>query len=426
MRATPTRALCRAIAETFPDRPVRLEFWDGSRLEPTRPGPTLHVRSPAVLADLVRAPGQLGLVRAYVRGDLGISDLDAVVEVAGSWQAPRLGAFTRVKLLAAAARAAGARRPPPPPEAELRPKGRVHGRVRDARAVRHHYELPPELFALFLDASMTYSCALFAHADMTLEEAQHAKLELVCRKLELHSGCEVLDVGCGWGSFALHAAREHGAHVLGITLSESQARHARELARAERLDGLTEFRVLDYRELGHRRFDAISSIGMVEHVGHRNLATYARCLAQALRPGGRLLNHGIAWARPGRYAIGAFNQRYVFPDGDLPHLHEMLAALEEAGLEPLQVESLRHDYAETMRHWTERLDERLDEAIALVGEERVRVWRLYLRASRYGFVIGNCSVFQTLATAGRARGLSPWESRPESSGRPLQLSGGQS
>jgi cyclopropane-fatty-acyl-phospholipid synthase len=416
---TRTDALRRAILGELPDRPVTIAFWDGTSVPSTRPGPTLSVRSPAALVDLMRAPGQLGLVRPYVRGDLEVDDLDAIVELASGWGAPQLGRRARVRLLAAAARAVGFRRPPAPPSVELRPRGRLHGRLRDARAVRHHYELPPEFFALFLDESLTYSCALFSRGAQTLEEAQQAKLELVCRKLELRPGARVLDIGCGWGSFALHAARHHGARVVGITLSESQARTARERAAAAGLADRAEFQVLDYRELRDQQFDAVCSIGMVEHVGLDNLPVYAERIAAVLRPGGRALNHGIAWNRPSRYSVGAFNQRYVFPDGDLPHLSDALAALGGAGLEPLHVEGLREDYAETMRHWIERFDAHLDDVVALVGEERTRVWRLYLRASRAGFTSGNCSVFQILASRDRTLPARPQPALPEAAAADL-------
>jgi len=177
---------------------------------------------------------------------------------------------------------------------------------------------------------------------------------------------------------------------------------------------------MDYRELGDEQFDAVCGIGMVEHVGLDNLPTYAERIAGVLRPGGLLLNHGIAWNRPGRFRIGAFHHRYVFPDGDLPHLSQVTGALGDAGLEPLHIEGLRHDYAETMRHWTERLDAQLDEVIELVGEERTRVWRLYLRASRYGFTSGNCSIFQILATRDRTLPARPQPALPEAAAANLR------
>jgi cyclopropane-fatty-acyl-phospholipid synthase len=246
---------------------------------------------------------------------------------------------------------------------------------------------------------MTYSCALFEEGVETLEDAQRAKLELICSKLELRPGTRMLDVGSGWGSLAIHAAREHGASVLGITLSEPQARLATERAREAGAGERVEFRVLDYRDLAGERFGAIASIGMVEHVGEARIDEYARRLAALLEPGGRVLNHGITRIPPaehGTYHGGRFLQRYVFPDGELLNLSRMLAAFERAGFEPLHVESLHTDYAETLRHWTQRLEARLDEAERLAGPERVRVWRLYLRAARNAFETGQNAVYQLL------------------------------
>ena len=261
--------------------------------------------------------------------------------------------------------------------------------------MRHHYDVSNEFFALFLDESMTYSCALFSRGAETLEEAQFAKLEAICTKLGLKAGMRVLDVGCGWGSFALHAAREHGVDVVGITLSEPQAAGARERVAAAGLSDRVEIRIADYRELTGERFDAIASIGMVEHVGATNIDLYARCLADLLRPGGRLLNHGIARLRHSDPEAGPFSERYVFPDAAPLHLSRVVAAIERAGVEPLHVEGLRRDYERTLDHWIANLDSNLAEATRLAGAERVRVWRLYLRAARNGFRIGFTSIYHS-------------------------------
>jgi cyclopropane-fatty-acyl-phospholipid synthase len=400
MPASSTRALCREIARALPDRPFSIEFWDGGRVPSTAEGgPTLRFRSPRAIAQILRSPGQLGLGRAYVLGDIETDDLDAIVGLIGRWEPPRMGLATRIRLLAAALRATGLTRPPPPPAAELRPRGRLHTRRRDARAVRHHYDVSNDFFALFLDESMTYSCALFEDGIETLEDAQRAKLELICRKLELRPGQRLLDVGCGWGSLAIHAALDHGVSALGITLSEPQASLATQRARDAGLDDRVEFRVMDYRELGAERFDAVASIGMVEHVGEGQIDHYARLLTAVLAPGGRILNHGIARVPPAprrTHPGGEFSRRYVFPDGELLNLSRMLDALERAGLETLHVEDLHTDYAETLRHWTARFDARLADAERLGGEERTRVWRLYLRAARNGFETGQSSVYQVL------------------------------
>ena len=285
-------------------------------------------------------------------------------------------------------------RPPPIPASELRPQGRRHSPERDRRSVRHHYDVSNEFFAMFLDESMTYSCAFFSRDGSSLEAAQRAKLELVCTKLALQKGERVLDVGCGWGSFAIHAAREHGVSVTGITLSEPQAELARERAAAAGVDDLVDIRVMDYRELAGEPYDAIASIGMVEHVGANRIDEYARTLARLLRPGGRLLNHGIARLRLGEPEAGPFSERYVFPDAAPLHLSRIQAAIEGAGLETHHVEGFREDYAETLRHWMRRLEDRIEEAEALVGAERIRVWRVYVRAARRGFETGFTSVYQ--------------------------------
>jgi cyclopropane-fatty-acyl-phospholipid synthase len=373
-------------------------FWDGTRLPATNGGgPEFRVSSPDALAHALRAPGQLGLGRAYVSGALDVDDVDAVLEVLDSWQPPPLDGRARARLALAAARAMGVRRPPRVPAAELRPRGRRHSRERDARAVRHHYDVSNEFFELFLGEAMTYSCAIFSRGAKTLEEAQEAKLELVCAKLGLEAGERLLDVGCGWGSFAIHAASRHGARVLGITLSEPQAELARRRVAERGLDGQVEIRVADYRELDAEPFDAIASIGMVEHVGARQIDVYAERLARLLKPGGRLLNHGIARLRHGDPEAGAFSERYVFPDAAPLHLSRIVFALERAGFVTDHVEGFAPDYAETLRHWARRLDDNLDRALSLAGPERVRVWRLYLRAARRGFESGFTSVYQVRA-----------------------------
>jgi cyclopropane-fatty-acyl-phospholipid synthase len=295
-------------------------------------------------------------------------------------------------------RAAGITKPPPPPSVEVRLRGQRHTRRRDAAAVRAHYDVGNDFYKLFLDESMTYSCAIFSRGAKTLEEAQETKLDLVCTKLGIQPGQRVLDVGCGWGSFTRHAAGRYGAQVVGITLSEPQAALARQLAADAGLADEIDIRVMDYRELAGERFDAVASIGMVEHVGEVNIDLYARQLADMLKPGGKLLNHGIARMKLGDPEGGPFSERYVFPDGAPLHLSRIQLALERAGLETHTVEGFREDYAETLRHWARRLDANLDEANRLAGEERVRVWRLYLRAARNGFETRFTSIFQVLCS----------------------------
>ncbi|HVC08034.1 MAG TPA: cyclopropane-fatty-acyl-phospholipid synthase family protein [Solirubrobacterales bacterium] len=394
-----TVPLRREIERRIPERPFAVEFWDGTRLPASAgDGPTFYVRSPRAAAHLLRAPGQLGIGRAYVSGEIEVDDIDAVIRLLDSWRPPALERDDKRALLLGAMRAAGLTLPPRRPASELRPSGRRHSRERDARAVRHHYDVSNEFFSLFLDASMTYSCAVFSRGAETLEAAQEEKLEMVCRKLALEEGDRVLDVGCGWGSFPLWAATRHGARVVGITLSPPQAEMARQRAQEAGVGDRVEIRVMDYRDLAGERFDAIASIGMVEHVGEEQIDVYARTLAGLLGPGGRLLNHGIARLRHTDPDAGPFSERYVFPDADPLHLSRVLAALERAGFLTRHVEEFGDDYATTLGHWASRLDRNLDRAVQLAGEERVRVWRLYLRMARNGFESGFLSIYQARCT----------------------------
>ena len=248
---------------------------------------------------------------------------------------------------------------------------------------------------------MTYSCAIWSRGAQTLEEAQFTKLELVCTKLGLQPGMRVLDVGCGWGAFAIHAAREHGVHVTGITLSEPQAQLARERAAAAGLADQVDIRVMDYRQITGETFDAIASIGMVEHVGSVNVDLYMAKLASLLKPGGTLLNHGIARLRVGDAEAGPFSERYVWPDAAPLHVSRIQTAIERAGLHTRHVEDFPDDYARTLLEWQHRFEANLDRARELGGDERVRVWRIYLRVSRQGFESGFLSVYQVRAERAR-------------------------
>lgn len=389
--------LCREIEARLPDRPFAVEFWDGSKLPATSEGgPTFHVRSPRAAAHVLLAPGQLGLGRAYVSGELEVDDMDATIELLNEWQPPALDAADKRALLMGAVRAAGLTRPPRRPAAELRPSGRRHSKERDARAVRHHYDVSNDFFELFLGPSMVYSCAIWREGAKTLEEAQEEKLATVARKLELKPGDRVLDVGCGWGAFPLWAATKHGCDVVGITLSPPQAERARQRAEEAGVADRVDVRVMDYRDIVKtgEKFDAIASIGMVEHVGSANIDLYARTLATVLEPGGRLLNHGIARLRHTDAEAGPFSERYVFPDGAPLHLSRTLLALERAGFVTHHVEGFAPDYAETLKHWYTNIDENIERATELAGEERIRVWRLYLRAARNGFRSGFIGIYQ--------------------------------
>jgi cyclopropane-fatty-acyl-phospholipid synthase len=394
MALSSTEALRQELQAALPERPFAVRFWDGTGIPATAPGgPTFSFRSPRGLAHLVRAPGELGLGRAYVAGLLDVDDLDAAVRLVDAWRPPPVPVRRRARLGLAMLRACGLVVPPRAPKAELRLRGRRHTLVRDARAVRHHYDVGNDFFALFLDGSMTYSCGVFSRGARTLEEAQESKLEIVCGKLGLRAGERVLDVGCGWGSFALHAAGRHGARVLGITLSEPQAALGRRRAKEAGLADRVEIRVADYRELREPPFDAIASIGMVEHVGEEQIDVYARKLAGLLRPGGRLLNHGIAKLRHEDEGDEPFSERYVFPDAVPLQVSRVLLALERADLVTDHIERF-DDYDETLAHWVRRFEERFDDAVRIAGPERARVWRLFLHASRVGFRAGYESLYQ--------------------------------
>ena len=391
--------LCRELARVFPQRPFALELWDGTTLAATEPGsPTFYVRRPSAIAHALRAPGAFGLGRAYVEGSLDCDDLDAAFVVVDDWRPPALTAADKARLLGALALAAAPAGIPRRPRSELILKGERHSPLRDAAAVRYHYDVGNEFFALFLDESMTYSCAVFSRGAKTLEEAQLAKLELIARKLELEPGQRLLDVGCGWGSFAIHAAREHGVSVTGITLSPAQAELARERVAAAGLRDRVEIRIADYRELADEPFDAIASVGMAEHVGVEQIDVYARTLYRMVKPGGVVLNHAISLMRPEEDpAADKFTMRYVFPDGHPLLLSRTQLAFERARFYTEHVEGFMQDYADTLRCWHDSLDEHLDEAERLAGIERLRVWRLYLRAARHGFDVGYTAVYQIKA-----------------------------
>ncbi|HEV7584765.1 MAG TPA: cyclopropane-fatty-acyl-phospholipid synthase family protein [Solirubrobacteraceae bacterium] len=388
--------LGRELARVFESRPFHVRFWDGGSVAATESGsPIFFARRPSALAHFLRAPSSLGLGRAYVDGSLAVDDLDAAFVVVDEWEPPSLSRADRVRLGLALAVAAIPGGVPRRPALELILRGGLHSIERDAAAVRYHYDVGNDFFALFLDESMTYSCAVFSPGAATLEEAQQAKLELVARKLELEPGMRVLDVGCGWGSFAIHAARDHGVRVTGVTLSPPQAELARRKAAEAGVAEQVEILVADYRQLPRSSFDAVASIGMAEHVGVSQIDLYASTLFALLRPGGRLLNHAIAALDPDHEPHeDIFSTRYVFPDGEPLPLSRIELALERAGFETQHVEGFREDYAVTLRHWSERLDERLEEAEALAGAERTRVWRLYLRAARHGFETGHTAVYQ--------------------------------
>jgi cyclopropane-fatty-acyl-phospholipid synthase len=391
--------LCRELKRVLPSRPFAVEFWDGGKVPATEPNsPTFFVRRPSAIAHALRAPGPLGLGRAYVEGSLEVDELDAAFLVVDDWVPPPISLADKARLVLALGLAAAPAGIPKRPGTELILEGERHTKKRDAEVIRYHYDVGNEFFALFLDESMTYSCAVFSRGATTLEEAQHAKLDLIAKKLELQPGQRLLDVGCGWGSFAIHAAREYGVTATGITLSPSQAELARQRVADAGLSDRVEIRIADYRELADEPFDAISSIGMAEHVGESQVDNYAEALFRVLKPGGLVLNHAISLMRPEEDPLAdKFTMRYVFPDGEPLLLSRTQLAFERARFYTEHVEGFMKDYADTLRVWHDRLDEHLDEAEKLAGIERLRVWRLYLRAARHGFDVGYTAVYQLKA-----------------------------
>jgi cyclopropane-fatty-acyl-phospholipid synthase len=394
-----TAPLRREIEAALPRRPFAIAFWDGTGVPATEAdAPTFTFHSPQALAHVIRAPGELGLGRAYVLGLVDTDNIEGALQIVDTFEPPKLSPGQIARLGVAVVRACGVVPLPRPPRSELRLRGERHSMGRDRSAVSYHYDAGNAFFQLFLDPSMTYSCAYFKGGATTLEEAQQAKLGLVCTKLALQQDERVLDVGCGWGSFAIHAASNYGVRVVGVTLSEEQVKLGRERVREAGLEDRIELRLADYRELAGERFDAISSIGMVEHVGEERIDLYMQTLNELLRPGGRLLNHGIAKLMDfDTRDEGAFSERFVFPDGVPLPLSRIELALERVGLVTRHVEGLPEDYAETLRYWIESFESRYDEAVRLAGVERARVWRVYLRAARQGFLTGWASVYQVLA-----------------------------
>jgi cyclopropane-fatty-acyl-phospholipid synthase len=386
--------------------PLRLRGWDGSIAGPEG-APVVAVRSRRALRRMLWSPGQLGLGRAYVAGEIDMED-DVFATFAALRTAGRLvqggppSAVTwreRLALLGSALRlgAIGPEPAPPTEEADLGRKGRRHSRARDAAAIAHHYDVGNDFYELVLGPSMVYSCAVWATPDTGLEAAQQAKLDLVCRKLGLTPGMRLLDVGCGWGGMAIHAAQRYGATVVGITLSEEQARMARKRVAEAGLTDKVDIRVQDYRVVDDGPYDAISSIGMAEHVGRAQIPGYVATLQSLLRPGGRLVNHAIAWnAGPSTWDPDTFISRYVFPDGELLGLGEMVGLLESRELEVLDVEALRQHYALTLRAWVANLEANWDAAVAASSEGRARVWRLYMAACALTFEAGDMGVNQVL------------------------------
>jgi cyclopropane-fatty-acyl-phospholipid synthase len=367
--------------------PLRLKLWNGHQMDlgPT-PSVTILVKDPQLVSEFTHPSLDL-LGSAFVEGRLELEgSISEVVRVCDELTHALVG----------------------DEEAAL-PSRTEHDKATDAESISYHYDLSNDFYQLWLDQEMAYSCAYFKTGDESLEQAQLNKFEHLCRKLRLQPGEYLLDVGCGWGGLARYAAREFGVKVLGITLSREQLDLASRRVLEQGLDGQIELQLLDYRDLPQDgRFDKVVSVGMFEHVGHANLALYAQRLSGAVREGGLVMNHGITAkhtdGRPVGRGAGEFIDRYVFPNGELPHLTMISADISEAGLEIVDVESLRLHYARTLEHWSSRLESRLDQAAALVPEHTLRIWRLYLAGCAYAFARGWINLHQILAVKPYADG----------------------
>ncbi len=401
-----------------------VRLWDGQVWpSPGASAPfTLVLTHPGALRQMFRLPLELSLGEAYIYGDFDIEgDIHSAVARLDDLRArvlsPRelLALFRRLWALP---RGTGPRYRGRGP---ARLRGRRHSLERDREAIRYHYDVGNEFYALWLDRNMTYSCAYFPTGTEDLDTAQERKYELICRKLRLRPGERLLDIGCGWGGLVIYAARRYGVRALGVTLSERQAAYAREWIAREGLEGQVEVALQDYRELKDASFDKVVSVGMFEHVGEAHLPEYFRQVYRLLKPGGLFLNHGIS-RHPGprprgweafvdRYVVGSgsFIQRYIFPDGELVPVSAVNLMAEEAGFEVRDVENLREHYARTLRHWVARLEAHRDEAVRVADEVTYRTWRLYMAASAYGFETGRINVNQTLlAKPDRGRVDLPW------------------
>jgi cyclopropane-fatty-acyl-phospholipid synthase len=407
--------------------PIEFLAYDGSRAGVDGAPVRMTVRSPSAVSYLAQAPGELGLARAFVSGHLDV-DGDMYTALAGmaNAQNTELSVAERVRLFRelGGARTLYPRLAPPPQEVQVNRRwltGLRHSKGRDASAISHHYDVSNRFYEWVLGPSMAYTCACYPTADATLEEAQASKFDLVARKLGLRPGMRLLDVGCGWGGMVMHAAREYGVKALGVTLSEQQASWAQQAIEQAGLSGLAEVRHLDYRDVPETAFDAVSSIGLTEHIGIRQLPGYFQFLLGKLQPEGRLLNHCIT--RPDNAApaanVGGFINRYVFPDGELEGPGYLISLMNDTGFEVRHEENLREHYAMTLAAWCANLDEHWKEAVEEVGEGTARVWRLYMAGSRLGFDRNQIQLHQVLGVKLTDTGVSGMPLRPDWEVRPV-------
>jgi cyclopropane-fatty-acyl-phospholipid synthase len=387
------------------DLPVRLRAWDGSEAGP-QGGPVAVLRSPDALRRILWRPGELGLARAYISDDLDVEgDLtDGLRRVLGAIRAtPARTALAWTPAAVAAVRAAARLKvlggaPPPAPAAELKVTGRLHSQARDRAVIAGHYDVSAAFYQLILDPNMAYSCAWYPEGEpkATLENAQRAKLELICRKLDLEPGRALLDMGCGWGSLTVHAARDHHAQVTAVTLSAEQGGYVRQRVRGLGLGDRAEVRIQDYRDTVGGPYDAIASVEMGEHVGAKNYPRFCAELYRLLRPGGRLLIQQMSRGSraPGG---GPFIESYIAADMTMRPVGETVRLIENAGFEVIGVEAMRTHYVRTIRAWLDNFEHNLPEIGKLLSEEQIRVWRLYLAGGALAFEAGRMGVDQILA-----------------------------
>jgi cyclopropane-fatty-acyl-phospholipid synthase len=415
-----------ALAEVFervagPDAPVEFLAYDGSRAGAEGSPVRITVKSPTAVRYLAQAPGEMGLARAFVSGHMDVDgDMYTALARMTSAQRTDLSVAERLALLRelGGPKVLWPRVAPPPQEVRIGRRslsGRRHSRGRDASAISHHYDVSNTFYEWVLGPSMAYTCACYPSEDATLEEAQAYKHDLVARKLGLRSGMRLLDVGCGWGGMVRHAAREYGVRALGVTLSEQQALWAQRAIADEGLSGLAEVRHLDYRDVTETEFDAVSSIGLTEHIGKAKLPGYFAFLLGKLKPEGRLLNHCITRTddtEPARRP-GGFIYRYVFPDGELEAPGYLVSLMHDTGFEVRHEENLREHYAKTLAGWCANLDAHWDEAVGEVGEATARVWRLYMAGSRLGFERNHIQLHQVLGVKLGPNGRSGLPLRPD-------------
>ena len=395
------------LGELFGDRlgrDVGVQLWDGTAVVPESPAFVLDVNAPYALRAAFTPPLDVNPGKAFVEGWLDIAgNLETAIDILER-SVTRLSKLTVMKIAGQIARLPA---PPRAAAAMARLRGRPHSKIRDAAAIGFHYDQPVAFYRTFLGSELVYSCAYWDDGVATLEEAQRAKLDYVLDKVRLRPGQTFLDIGCGWGALVIRAA-QRGARAVGITLSARQHEEAMRRIDEAGLAGQATVELRDYRDLGDRHFDAIASIGMVEHVGRERLAEYFACAHRALRDGGLFLNHGIVQqGRDGRgfRAGNDFIGRYVFPDGDLVQIDATVRAAEGAGFEVRDVENLREHYARTLRSWVDNLARRRADAVDASDARSERVWRMYMAGSARGFALGRMGLMQTLLGKPRRDGV---------------------